>query len=252
MLTELYNSLKNKVQTLMVDNAPNTASTTPAAEPLTPEVVARAPHNTEDLLLPADPKVKEYLDKLVTEREQSKLREKTLREAHQAAEKKLADLQSAKEAQERAALEEQGKFKELYEQAQRTVLEMTAREQLQAVKSALTAELTKQGAVDPDIAQLVLQSHKDVLQYKDGTVFGVAEVVEQYKQQKPAFFKAADAQPGTPPSFATAAPAATGLRTSAPPPAGTPSNNFSDKAIPMKDVDAAWKDLVAGLGNHRR
>lgn len=213
------------------------ATATPAAMP--PDNKPTAPHNSEALVLAEDPKVKAYIEELAADRAALRQREKTLREAHNAAQQQLAEMKAAQEAAETARLTEQGKFKELYESSQKRVLELEAHRQFTAVKEAMATELMKHGAVDLDIAELILHKHKDVIQFKDGVVFGAAEAVEQYKMAKPGFFQ----QPTAPATVTT-----TGVRVTTPPPdGGKMTFNALDESHKKEDIDAAWKSLVNQL-----
>lgn len=105
-----------------------------------------------------------------------------------AAERRLAEIVAAREAEERKALEEQEKFKELYEQERQARETERAARKEDAVRTRFLLAAAKAGVVDPDIAYVVAKSlpaFQSVQVDDEGKVTGVDEAVEALVKEKP-------------------------------------------------------------------
>ena len=104
------------------------------------------------------------------------------------AERRLADIAAAQEEAERKALEEQQRFKELYEkERQARETESVARKE-DAIRSRFLLAAQSKGIVDPDVAFVIAKSLPAFVAVKfdgEGKVTGIDEVVETLVKEKP-------------------------------------------------------------------
>jgi len=104
------------------------------------------------------------------------------------AEKKLGEISSAQEEAERKSLEEQARYKELYEkERQAREAESTGRKS-DAIRSRFLLAAQSKGIVDPDIAFVVAKSLPGfamVAVDDEGKVSGIDELVEMLVKDKP-------------------------------------------------------------------
>ena len=104
------------------------------------------------------------------------------------AEKKLGEISSAQEEAERKSLEEQARYKELYEkERQGREAESTARKN-DAVRSRFLLAAQSKGIVDPDVAFVVAKSLPGFAMVSvddEGKVSGIDELVEMLVKDKP-------------------------------------------------------------------
>jgi len=112
----------------------------------------------------------------------------TLRKRATTAEKKLSDIAAAQAEADRKALEEQNRFKELYEkERQAREAESTGRKS-DAIRSRFLLAAQSKGIVDPDVAFTVaktLPGFATVSVDDDGKVSGIDELVEMLVKDKP-------------------------------------------------------------------
>jgi hypothetical protein len=111
-----------------------------------------------------------------------------LKSRAKAAERRLAEIAAAQEEAERKALEEQERFKDLYEKERAArEKEATARKE-DAIRSRFLIAAAKAGIVDPDVAFVVAKSlpgFGSVAIDDEGRVTGVDELVEALVKEKP-------------------------------------------------------------------
>jgi len=104
------------------------------------------------------------------------------------AEKKLGEISSAQEEAERKSLEEQARYKELYEkERQAREAESTGRKS-DAIRSRFLLAAQSKGIVDPDVAFTVAKSlpgFATVSVDDEGKVSGIDELVEMLVKDKP-------------------------------------------------------------------
>jgi len=104
------------------------------------------------------------------------------------AEKKLGEISSAQEEAERKSLEEQARYKELYEkERQGREAESTGRKS-DAIRSRFLLAAQSKGVVDPDVAFVVAKSLPGfamVAVDDEGKVSGIDELVEMLVKDKP-------------------------------------------------------------------
>jgi len=112
----------------------------------------------------------------------------TLRKRATTAEKKLSDIAAAQAEADRKALEEQARYKELYEkERQGREAESTGRKS-DAIRSRFLLAAQSKGIVDPDVAFTVAKSlpgFATVSVDDEGKVSGVDELVEMLVKDKP-------------------------------------------------------------------
>ena len=112
----------------------------------------------------------------------------TLRKRATTAEKKLSDIAAAQAEADRKALEEQSRYKELYEkERQAREAESTGRKS-DAVHSRFLLAAQSKGIVDPDVAFTVAKSLPGfamVAVDDEGKVSGIDELVETLTKEKP-------------------------------------------------------------------
>lgn len=162
--------------------APAAAGNAPVAEDFT----------TEEALSNLPEGWQRYVKDLRADRRQ-------LRARAQEAESTRDRLQAEKAENERKALAEQGKFKELFESEQKKNAELKARNDRIAIRGELRAAALAAGIIDDSLIELI---PKDKIQVTEsGDVAGIAEALEGFKAGKPHFFKG---------SQTTAAPAGAG------------------------------------------
>lgn len=111
------------------------------------------------------------------------------------------------DADEKKALEEQGKFKELAERKDTELKTATERFQRRAVDSSLQREAELAGALDAD-AIVALAVRSDIGVDEDFAVTGAKEAVEALKKTKPALFGVPDDKKVEPPPSGMPAPRA--------------------------------------------
>jgi len=104
------------------------------------------------------------------------------------AERRLAEIAAEQEEAERKALEEQQRYKELYEKEhQAHEAESTARKD-DAIRSRFLLTAQSKGVVDPDVAFVIAKSmptFTSVSLGEDGAVTGIDELVETLVKEKP-------------------------------------------------------------------
>ena len=114
------------------------------------------------------------------------------------AERRLAEIAAAQEEAERKALEEQERFKELYEkERQAREAERTARRE-DLIRSRFLLAAQVKGVVDPDVAFVIARSLPEFggVQVDDeGTVTGVDAALEALVEQKPYLVSAQQSKP---------------------------------------------------------
>jgi len=112
----------------------------------------------------------------------------SLRKRATTAEKKLSDIAAAQAEADRKALEEQSRYKELYEQErQAREVESTGRKS-DAIRSRFLLAAQSKGIVDPDVAFTVAKSLPGfamVAVDDEGKVSGVDDLVETLVKDKP-------------------------------------------------------------------
>jgi hypothetical protein len=122
----------------------------------------------------------------------------TLRKRATTAERKLSDIASAQAEADRKALEEQNRYKELYEQEhQARETDRVARKD-DLVRSGFLLAATKAGVVDPEVAFVVaksLPSFTAVQVSDEGVVSGIDEIVESLVKEKPYLVSQSQPQP---------------------------------------------------------
>ena len=122
----------------------------------------------------------------------------TLRKRATTAEKKLSDIAAAQAEADRKALEEQNRYKELYEQEhQARETDRVARKD-DLVRSRFLLAATKAGVVDPEVAFVVaksLPSFTAVQVSDEGAVSGIDEIVESLVKEKPYLVSQSQVQP---------------------------------------------------------
>lgn len=116
------------------------------------------------------------------------------------AERERADAQ-------KAADEEKGNFKTLYETSQKELTTLKAKVIKSRVGSVVSQVAGKSGCVDPDA--LMKLGNKDLIQFDEATeeVFGVDQFVEEAKKSMPYLFKSVSTptiNPSTPSGIVTA------------------------------------------------
>lgn len=102
--------------------------------------------------------------------------------------KKLEQIQSAQDAADKKALEEQGKFKELADKAESEKTAVVEKFTRRSKFIGLKIEAIKQGIIDPDVIEIIPLS--DVEIDDDFNVINAAEIITDFKSKKPHFFKA--------------------------------------------------------------
>jgi len=112
----------------------------------------------------------------------------SLRKRATTAERKLSDIAAAQEEAERKSLEEQARYKELYEkERQAREAESTGRKS-DAIRSRFLLAAQSKGIVDPDVAFTVAKSlpgFATVAMDDEGKVSGIDELVEMLVKDKP-------------------------------------------------------------------
>jgi len=112
----------------------------------------------------------------------------SLRKRATTAEKKLSDIAAAQAEADRKALEEQSRYKELYEkERQAREAESTGRKS-DAIRSRFLLAAQSKGIVDPDVAFTVARSlpgFATVSVDDEGKVSGIDELVEMLVKDKP-------------------------------------------------------------------
>jgi hypothetical protein len=104
------------------------------------------------------------------------------------AERRLADIAAAQEDAERKALEEQERYKELYEKERQGRETESAARKDDAIRSRFLLTAQSKGIVDPDVAFVIaksLPSFASVQFDSEGKVTGIDEVVETLVKEKP-------------------------------------------------------------------
>jgi hypothetical protein len=104
------------------------------------------------------------------------------------AEKKLGEITSAQEEAERKSLEEQARYKELYEKERQGREAESAARKDDLVRSRFLLAATRAGVVDPDVAFVVAKSLPGFAMVgvdDEGKVSGIDELVEMLTKDKP-------------------------------------------------------------------
>jgi DNA repair exonuclease SbcCD nuclease subunit len=112
----------------------------------------------------------------------------TLTARAKAAERRLAEIAAAQEDAERKALEEQERYKELYEKERQAREKEASGRKDDAVRARFLLAAQSKGIVDPDVAFLIakaLPGFTAVQVDDEGKVSGIDEVVEALVKEKP-------------------------------------------------------------------
>jgi len=115
-----------------------------------------------------------------------------------AAERRLAEIAAAQEETERKALEEQERFKELYEKERQAREKEASGRKDDAIRARFLLAAQSKGIVDPDVAFIVAKSLPPfgAVQVDDeGKVTGIDEVVETLVKEKPYLVSQPQQQP---------------------------------------------------------
>lgn len=242
----------------MPDNPPVTTppagdAGAPSIPPITAPIAGNAPAHLEAQLTQLPPHLKEYYEKTIADKhiatEQAKRAEALAAESA----RKLQAFETEKTVAEAKRLEEQGKYKELYEAESRKRQEIETAATERIVRETLARELIKAGATDEDISELVYNKYASKIAIQDGKVLGAADVVQEFKASKPNWF--------TQPAAAAAVPTVptpaqqTGLFISNPkaPAGNAPTTNVfarddQNQHLVSKDaVDAQWQQYLSSL-----
>jgi len=114
------------------------------------------------------------------------------------AERRLAEIAAAQEEAERKALEEQERFKELYEKERQAREKEASGRKDDAVRARFLLAAQSKGIVDPDVAFLIaraLPGFTAVQVDDEGKVTGIDEVVETLVKEKPYLVSQPQQQP---------------------------------------------------------
>jgi len=104
------------------------------------------------------------------------------------AERRLAEIAAAQEEAERKALEEQERFKELYEKERQAREKEASGRKDDAIRARFLLAAQSKGVVDPDVAFVIARSLPGfgaVQADDEGKVTGIDEVVETLVKEKP-------------------------------------------------------------------
>ena len=115
-----------------------------------------------------------------------------------AAERRLAEIAAAQEETERKALEEQERFKELYEKERQAREKEASGRKDDAIRARFLLAAQSKGIVDPDVAFIIARSLPPfgAVQVDDeGKVTGIDEVVETLVKEKPYLVSQLQTQP---------------------------------------------------------
>jgi hypothetical protein len=110
------------------------------------------------------------------------------RRLRRAAEKQLAEIAKQREEEEKKALVDQEKFKDLYEKEQAAHVTTQGRRKTDAVRADFMVAAARAGVVDMDLAFLAAKASplfEKVAVDDEGAVTGVKEVLEQLVKDKP-------------------------------------------------------------------
>jgi len=114
------------------------------------------------------------------------------------AERRLAEIAAAQEEAERKALEEQERFKELYEKERQAREKEASGRKDDAIRARFLLTAQSKGVVDPDVAFVIARSLPGfgAVQVDDeGKVTGIDEVVETLVKEKPYLVSQPQQQP---------------------------------------------------------
>jgi len=114
------------------------------------------------------------------------------------AERRLAEIAAAQEEAERKALEEQERFKELYEKERQAREKEASGRKDDAIRARFLLAAQSKGVVDPDVAFIIARSLPPfgAVQVDDeGKVTGIDEVVETLVKEKPYLVSQPQTQP---------------------------------------------------------
>jgi hypothetical protein len=114
------------------------------------------------------------------------------------AERRLAEIAAAQEETERKALEEQERFKELYEKERQAREKEASGRKDDAIRARFLLSAQSKGIVDPDVAFIIARSLPpfSAVQVDDeGKVTGIDEVVETLVKEKPYLVSQPQQQP---------------------------------------------------------
>jgi len=112
-----------------------------------------------------------------------------------AAERRLSEIAAAQEEAERKALEEQERYKDLYEKERSAREKEAVGRKEDAIRSRFLIAAAKAGIIDPDVAFVVAKSLPDfgsVAMDDEGRITGVDELVETLVKDKPYLVSAHD------------------------------------------------------------
>jgi hypothetical protein len=110
------------------------------------------------------------------------------RRGRRVAEKSLADIAVQKEAADRAALEEQKRYQELYEKEKAAGEKVNAERRSELIRSDFLVQAIQAGVADPKVAYLVAQTMPEfsgVTIGEDGAIVGVEKVLKALVEAKP-------------------------------------------------------------------
>lgn len=102
------------------------------------------------------------------------------------AEEKLKKLEAERESQQAKALEEQGKYKELYEKEKTEREAQTKSHNDFLVETEMRRVATQLGMIDQDLIKLI---GREGITIENGQVQGVEDVIKEFQKNKPALFK---------------------------------------------------------------
>jgi hypothetical protein len=165
----------------------------------------------------------------------------------EAASKRLSELESAAKAAEEARLKEKEDYKALWENEKLAKEAILKTAQDVSARQALVSELSKRHAVDPElVADALLATGKDKIQFSNGQILGVNELVNDLQAQKPNVFTPQPAPiPGVP-NNPLVQPVATGNPGSMPAPDGS-SSAFNARTATKEDLDRQWDAELAKI-----
>jgi len=122
----------------------------------------------------------------------------TLRKRATTAEKKLSDIAAAQAEADRKALEEQERYKELYEKERQAREAESSGRKSDAIRSRFLLAAQSKGIVDPDVAYVIaktLPEFAGVALGEDGAVAGIDSVLDSLIGSKPYLISQPKEQP---------------------------------------------------------
>jgi predicted phage tail protein len=224
----------------MSDNELDKSEQDPSGPPPTEPNVKKRPDEVLMAAMPAELRTlfeKVIADKVNAERNFNTV-DKRLRETEQ----KLNQINKEKEDAEAAKLAEQGKFKELAEQAAQKAKELEEKLLSRDIQLNLDRALSAAGAADVELLSTALSAkYGDELRADPSKA---QSLVERMKEEKPLFFKASEVKTEQAPT--KPAPQPTGQAGQTPPTGNTSPTQFDarDRKIPLKDVEDQYREMM--------